>query len=243
MPSEFRLFAAMDATWPAAEMRQLGPWTLRRGLGGGKRVSAATTKAEDVEGAAINDGESAMRRWGQEPVFMLRAGNAPLDDRLDALGYRLVDPVLLFAGNLARIAAVQVEPLDAIPSVEPLAIMRELWKRNGIGISRVAVMARARGPKTHLFSRHRDAPAGCAFVAVDGDVAMLHALAVDPPFRRDGVARRLMARAATWAGDHGARIMAVATTGDNLPAQSLFRGLGMEAIANYHYRLKRKAWN
>ena len=35
-------FAALDGTWPAAEYTQLGPLTLRRGQGGGSRVSATT---------------------------------------------------------------------------------------------------------------------------------------------------------------------------------------------------------
>ena len=40
------LQAAMDATWPAAAMHRAGPWMLRNGAGGGKRVSAATAEAE-----------------------------------------------------------------------------------------------------------------------------------------------------------------------------------------------------
>ena len=36
------LFDVLHATWPAAETRRAGPWTLRRGDGGGSRVSAAT---------------------------------------------------------------------------------------------------------------------------------------------------------------------------------------------------------
>ena len=36
------LFDVIDKTWPAARMLPVGPWILRDGQGGGKRVSAAT---------------------------------------------------------------------------------------------------------------------------------------------------------------------------------------------------------
>ena len=39
---EADLFAAVDATWPAAEDTQVGGWTIRDGRGGGQRVSAAS---------------------------------------------------------------------------------------------------------------------------------------------------------------------------------------------------------
>ena len=34
------LFAVMETTWPAASVQQVGPWLIREGQGGGKRVSA-----------------------------------------------------------------------------------------------------------------------------------------------------------------------------------------------------------
>jgi N-acetylglutamate synthase len=37
---------AMEATWPPAATTRLGPWLLRDGKGGGKRVSAATLAGE-----------------------------------------------------------------------------------------------------------------------------------------------------------------------------------------------------
>ena len=236
-PDQPRLLRALDATWPAAETRRLGPWTLRRGLGGGKRVSAASTDSP-VTAADVTRAEAAMREFGQAPLFMLHEGNGALDSMLEAHGYRIVDPVLMFVAPVDLPAGVETVPLNAIPSEEPLAMMAELWARGGIGPARLAVMARARGPKTHLFSRFRDSPAGCAFVALDGDVAMLHALEVAPEFRRDGVARRIIGRAALWAREQGANWLATVTTGENLPAQGLFSGIGMQVAGKYHYRMK-----
>ena len=38
------LAQVMEATWPAASVVRLGPWAIRDGKGGGKRVSAATAE-------------------------------------------------------------------------------------------------------------------------------------------------------------------------------------------------------
>ncbi len=237
MPDEARLLRAMDATWAPAEMIALGPWVLRRGLDGGKRVSAATTD-KAVSGTEIVDAEAAMQAMGQQPIFMLRNGNGDLDAALDALGYRVVDPVLIFSAPSELIAKVDPKPLAAIPSEEPLALMREFWNHGGISDARIAVMSRTLGPKTYLFSRYSDRPAGAAFVAVDDEIAMLHALEVAPDFRRVGVARDVLGRAAIWGTEQGARFLSVVTTSENTPARQLFTGLGMQVAGKYHYRMK-----
>lgn len=237
LPDEPRLLAVMDATWAPAEMLTRGNWTIRRGLGGGKRVSAATTDMP-VTGSDIDNAEACMRELSQKPIFMLRSGNADLDAALAERGYRVVDPVLIFAGKTEGIAAINPEPLIAIPCEEPLALMQELWAENGVNAARIAVMRRTKGPKTHLFSRFRDKPAGAGFVAIDNDIAMLHALMVIPEMRRAGLARKLVGRAAIWAEENNARHISAVTTGENLPAQKLFASLGMQVVGKYHYRMK-----
>lgn len=227
----------MDRTWSPAEMRVLGPWVLRRGLGGGKRVSAATTES-DVSQDDILAAENGMAALGQQPIFMLTDGGERLDTNLAALGYRVVDPVLILVGGIAGVAAGAPPPLAAIPCAEPLAIMSEFWEANGISQARQAVMRRTSGPKTHIFARHGDRPAGATFVACDGNIAMLHALAVAPSLRRKGIAANVLARAAIWGMEQGAEYLSVVTTGENLPAQGLFTGAGMQVVGRYHYRMK-----
>ncbi|WP_108257566.1 hypothetical protein [Mangrovicoccus ximenensis] len=62
----------------------------------------------------------------------------------------------------------------------PLAIQEEIWALGGIGRDRLAVMARAAGPHVSLMARDGDTPAGTAFAAVHGDVAMIHAIEISP---------------------------------------------------------------
>ena len=44
--------AAMEATWPPQALHRAGPWAVRQGAGGGKRVSAASPvgdwRADDI---------------------------------------------------------------------------------------------------------------------------------------------------------------------------------------------------
>ncbi len=237
-PDMARLLQVLDSTWPAAETRRLGPFLLRRGDGGGNRVSAASTDHADVEAGPIARAEEAMRAWSQPPRFRLTPANAALDRRLAAMGYAEHDRSLLIAGPVEAAASGESVPHDGIPCDRPLALMRAFWAENGIGPARLRVMERVALPKTHLIARLGDRAGAAAFLAVDGEIAMLHALVVAPGSRRAGLGRRMMARAAIWAKERGARILAVATTGENLPAQRLFAGLGMTVVGQYHYRTR-----
>jgi hypothetical protein len=173
------LRAALTATWPALETRTSGPFILRRGAGGGNRVSAATLASAADAGADPAEAEAAMRAWGQTPLFRIRRGEEALDARLAARGYVGRDPTLILA---ARVAAIAAEPGEAaVLGAGPLACMAEIWAADGIGPARLAVMARVAGPSTYVLGRLDDHPAGAAFVAAHGRVAMLHALTVAPP--------------------------------------------------------------
>lgn len=232
-----RLFKAMDATWAPKAIHNVGPWLVREDGAGGQRVSA-TSATRAVNADEISIAEQAMRDLKQPLLFTLSPDDAALDTMLEARGYHIVDPVLMISAEIAAMRLPDSMPLDAIPCDEPLALQTELWVQNGIGQGRLDVMARTKGPKTHLFSRFKDQPAGAAFVAIDGTFAMLHALCIDPRYRRQNLAAKTMARAAIWAAENGAKTLSVATTRENLPAQRLFTSLNMAVVGNYHYRRK-----
>jgi GNAT superfamily N-acetyltransferase len=111
-----------------------------------------------------------------------------------------------------------------------------LWADGGIGAGRLAVMDRVCRPKTALLARSGDRPGAVAFVAVDGDIAMLHALEVSPAARRRGIGRRVMEAAASWAVANGANWLSVMVTKANLPANALYQSLCMQEVTTYHYR-------
>lgn len=236
LPDAARLLAAVDATWPAAQMRETAGWCLRRGADGGKRVSAAsalTPGAVPDIGAAV----AGLAAWGQVPLFRIGPGEAALDAELGARGYGVIDPVAIYCAPAAAIDDGADQTARVIRVATALRIVEEIWAEGGIGPGRLAVMARPAGPRTTLLARIEDRPAGVAFVAVDTDVAMIHAVEVAPGFRRKGAGAALLRGAARFALDHGAPWLALAVTEANAPARTLYERLGMAVATRYHYRI------
>lgn len=226
------LAEVMEATWPAASRRGLGPFTLRDGAGGGKRVSAASLVGDFTE-ADLDAAEAAM----PAPLMLIRDADAALDAALDARGWRVVDPVVAYAAPVAALTA-DLPPLAAFPHWPPLEIARSVWAEGGIGPARLAVMDRVQGPKTALLARTDDRPAGVAFVACHGAEAMLHALEVRPEQRRKGTGQSLLHAAANWAAAQGAAQLSLVVTRQNAAARALYDRLGMRVVGQYHYRMK-----
>ncbi len=234
-PDARALYAVLSATWPAHSVRDLGPWTLRDGRGGGKRASAATAHAP-ARAADLPPAEAAMRAMGARPLFMIREGEAELDALLAEAGYGVIDPVAIYAARLDALAMDTPKPTASFHLWEPLAIQREIWAEGGIGPGRLAVMDRAAVPKTALLGREGGRAAAAGFAALHGGTAMVHALEVRQTQRRRGVGRALMLEAARWAMAQGARHLAVVCTEANTGANRLYTAMGMARVGRYHYR-------
>ena len=231
LPDTTRLMAAIDATWPAAETVSRDGWNLRRGAGGGKRVSAASG-AGDVHVA-----EAAMQEWGQSRLFQLTPEDAALDGALAEAGYDVVDPVALYAAPVSELVGQQSHIAAAYRCQFRPAITEEIWDQGGIGPARRAIMDRVTQPKMFLLTRASEKPAGVGFWAVDGDVAMIHAIEVLPALRRQGAGVLMIELAARLAEEQGASTLALAVTEANTAACALYAGMGMKVAGRYHYRL------
>lgn len=231
------LYQTGDATWPAAEFLTIGNWTIRKGAGGGQRVSSTTANGP-VTSADINLAEEAMDALEQNPLFMVREGEEALDALLDAKGYRIKDIVNLYTCPIENITRLAPECITAYPIWPPLAIINEIWSEHGIGVERQAVMHRAHAPKTTILARHNDRAAGVAYVAIHNSMAMLHALEVVNDHRRQGVANNILGAAAIWAQDNGATDFSIICVRDNVAANTLYTSLDMENVGHYHYRIK-----
>lgn len=218
------LYAAIETTWPAAQITRDGPWTHRDGQGGGSRVSATTL-------------DGPLAQLPDRPLFMVKDGQSDLDRALEDAGYVIKDPVTLYTCPIETFA---VEPPKVSTFViwPPLEIMREIWAAGGVGPARLAVMERAPGPKTAVLGRLNAQPAAAAFVALHNKLAMVHALEVLAHQRRGGMGKFIMQRAAIWAKTQGATEIAVLVTRANTGANALYQALGMKAAASYHYRIK-----
>ena len=197
------LYDVVERTWPPAKSWTSGPFTLRDGAGGGKRVSAATANGP-VTAEDLPQAEDAMRDMGQTPLFMIRQGEDALDALLADHGYAVIDPVNVYVSPAAPLMAQDIPRVTTFVVWEPLEIMRDLWADGGIGPQRIAVMERVTGPKTGVLGRRTDQPAATAFVAIHNGIAMVHALEVAQRHRRGGMGRFVMNQAARWAAINGA---------------------------------------
>lgn len=228
------LAEVMAATWPAAGMRSLGPFTLRDGAGGGQRVSAATAEAE-FTGAELEAAIAAM----PEPLFAIYPERGAVDQALDAAlaakGYAVHDPVVAYAAPVAALTG-DLPFLTAFPHWPPLETVRGVWAEGGIGPGRVEVMARVQGPHVAIMGRAGDRPSGAVFVALQGDIAMVHALEVRPAQRRQGMGGHLLRAAANWAAEAGAKSLSLVVTERNAAARALYARAGMAEVGRYHYR-------
>ena len=232
-PSDFA--EAMEATWPPFATHLEGPWIIREGAGGGKRVSAASA-AGDWHDPDLALAEAAMLALNQVPLFVIWPWDQSLDDALAAKGYEKIDPVLAYAAPVA--AFTPPARMTSFPHWPPMQIARDIWQEGHIGPARLAVMQRVAGAKTAILGRTADKPSGVAFVALHDQTAVIHALEVRPALRRQGAGQNILNAAAHWAAENGALRLALAVTEANSAARSLYASLGMQVVGQYHYRAK-----
>ena len=229
------IYEAIAVSWPAVETRRVGPWDIRAGGGGGSRVSAATCvgswQPDDIEVA-----EAQMRDLGQVPLFMMREGDDLLDKELAARGYAIKDPVRVYTSRAAALAETPIPPVSSFTVWPPLAAQAEVWAAGGVGAERLAVMERAPFPKTTLLGRHNDQVAGTVFLGSYADMAMLHALEIAAPHRRQGLGAVMTRAAARWALRENLTWLTLLTTEANTAANTLYTSLGMDVVGHYHYR-------
>lgn len=224
---------ALTTTWPAAQVRAMGPFMLRNGAGGGRRVSAATCEGPWTD-AALDAAIHAQTQTGA--VFRVRHGETALDEALASRGFERADPTLCYAAPACALA-VPVPPVTAWCVWEPLAIMDEIWESGGIDAPRRAVMTRAACPKTAILGRTADTAAGAAFVGAAAGIAMIHAIEVRPAYRRRGLGGAMIAAAAHWARAQGCKTLGLLVTEANAPARALYTRLQLKVIGGYHYRV------
>ena len=231
------ILIALDATWPAAARQTIGPWIIREGQCGGKRVSAATPSS-DWTPADIQRAEAAMRDLGQTPLFMITKQDQNLDHALANAGYEIIDPVNIYSTSVDTLTTERPPKVSMFSVWPPLAIEIDMWAEGGISDARVNVMNRVQGPKTSILARWNDHPAGVGFAAVYGKDTFVHAVEIRSTQRQQGVASWLMKQAAFWAAEHGSSRLNVACTKANVAANALYRSIDMKVVGEYHYRMK-----
>ena len=103
-------------------------------------------------------------------------------------------------------------------------------------------MGRAKGAKAVLEAWDETGAApqlvAVGFIGCAGRQAMLHALEVDPDFRRRGIGLAMVRAAAAFALEQGAPQLSLLVTRRNLAARSVYERASLASGPGYHYRLK-----
>nr|WP_241865483.1 GNAT family N-acetyltransferase [Paracoccus salsus] len=232
-----QLAAAFEATWPAAEYRDVGGFRVGRGHGAGARVSSARAIGPWRD-ADIDASVDLHSLWGQEPLFRVPDDDTALSAALRDRGFRLQVPTAIMATGIERLTGLEPPPVTTFAVWPPLAIQRQIWAAGHIGPARQQVMERASHPKAAILGRIDDRAAGAGFVAIHAGIAMMHAVEVLPEWRRKGLAGWMMRGAAIWAAGKGATRLALAVSRDNQAAIAFYRNLGFEEVAGYGYRIR-----
>lgn len=227
-PDAARVMAAIRATWPAGEVRRVGPFDVPMDRDGTRRSQAARL-AEGTAGPKDVRAVEAARPGG---VFGTTEGD-PIEALFEAMGYAPEGHCLLMVDPVGEAPAPP--PVSGFAHWPPLAICEAMWEAHGNGAARRAPMTRAPGPKTAILLRADARPAGLLFAALHGEVAVLHAVLTLPEMRRRGVGRLGMTHAAHWAAAQGACALALPVETGNAPAIALYRSAGLRPVGAYRY--------
>lgn len=227
-----RLRAALAASWPAVEQADIGGFRIGRsaareiGLLDGTACALGPWDADDLAAAIARAGA-----WGQPAAFHVTDDQQSLRSTLEAQGFALRKDLQIMAAPVGALTDQPLPPVTAFALWPPLAIQRDLWSEALIPPDQQAVMARVGIPHAALLGRVRDRAAGVGFVAVDGPVAVVHALQTVPGLRRLGVAGWMLRQAGFWAAEQGAEQLVLMVERDNQPAIALARGLGFRDLS------------
>lgn len=232
---------AFETTWPAPEQVRAGGFIVGRGFGAGGRVSSARKAAPDWTEADLDAAEALHAQWQQPALFRVSDGDLALRQALALRGYAPAIPTAIMACDIGPLAEGPIPPVTTFAVWQPLAIQRDIWAAGNISAPRQQIMDHVTLPKTSILGRVTDRAAGAAFVAAEGEVAMIHAIEVLPPFRRMGLAGWILRQAAQWGQSVGAKRLVLAVGRGNDNAVALYGKMGFRLLGGYDYWQKPQA--
>ncbi|TKG64299.1 GNAT family N-acetyltransferase [Prauserella endophytica] len=228
--------ACADA-WPAQIERPLGQWRLRAAGGFTGRANSALAIGDPgtTMGDALRSVCDFAHAHGIDPVVQA-IQDGPVERQLPERGWRPYDEyangnqVSVLLGEVTEGSDDRVRVLDAptpgwwrltADTTEPTDAQRHVLTGGplvGYGVAEV--------------DGHT---AGAVRGAVAGDVLLVARLAVDPGYRRQGLATALMAGIGGWAVAHGATRCVLQVSVGNTGALALYEGLGFREHHRYRY--------
>jgi len=243
-----RIEEAAFSSWPAPQQVLEDGWLLRFGGGHTKRANSAnplyggTGDADKLIGAV----ERAYRRRGLPVIFRLTplADVADFDRRLEARGYRSVDPSrALVLPDLAGLPRAGIPPgltlcidkapnaawFAAIDRVRPIPLAERA--------ARQRIVAAIALPAAYAALYDGSTAIAVGLAVVSGGWFGVYDLATDEAWRGRGLMRALISELGAWARSQGAEAGQLFVVAGNAPAERLYQALGYRELYRYHYRV------
>ncbi len=234
------------ASWPARDARLVDEWLVRISDGYSGRANSVATTAfagRDVD-ASLNAVEAIYRKANLVPQFQITPATVPpdLSERLEARGYS-PDPVsfVMFA-DADLVALQQSAPAQRLrveflsPRDDTFAALTIAGSRSAEdGEERLSILDQIAHEKASIVLRADDVPASSGACVVTGEWAAIYVMRTETPFRRRGLAARVLREAAIWARSVGANKLYLQVDGENHGARALYARAGFRDAYRYTY--------
>jgi ribosomal protein S18 acetylase RimI-like enzyme len=231
--------------WPVMQTLHYDGWVLRCAEGYTKRANSVYPlypSEIDVD-EKIEFCESFYRIEGLPTVFKMTEASTPshLEDRLDALGYRMDSPtgvqlLELRAGNHEVARNVSLTSIDTEEWHTAFARMNHVDdSRRAMheGILRAILLE-----KCYATINENGHILGCGLGVLQAGYLGIFDIVIDPDQRGQGYGERLMAALLAWGAQQGARTAYLQVMCNNEPALRLYEKLGFREKYQYWYRIK-----
>ena len=237
---EIQALEAISArAWPAARSTGLGGWRLHASAGFSGRINACWPLGDpgDELDGAIARVESWYESHALPPLFkIVDAACVPptLPERLVALGYRPHTETIMMIGPTVGSPAPGVVVGEVVDD-DFAAVFAAT--AHGAGDARERLETLERVPRPRAFARldATGSPAAIGACAAEGDWAGVFAMRTDPRFRRQGLARRILASLTAFAASAGAARAWLQVEAVNTGAIALYQGAGFTEAYRYRY--------
>ncbi|MEV4332220.1 GNAT family N-acetyltransferase [Streptomyces sp. NPDC049597] len=236
------LARVMARAWQPVESERLGDWELRASSGFTRRANSVLPLGEP--GMELDAALERVRDWyGRRglPAYMQTATGAAgtqeeLCAELEARGWRREVSAQAQVGGLAPVGDLDAD----VTRVELARTVDEAWlrryQRSGVPGPHVLKVLGS-GPSVWFATvpGTGEVPAAIGRCVVDGRWAGFMAVEVDPEYRRQGLARAVMAALARRALEEGASAAWLQVETDNEAARALYAAMGFAVHHHYHH--------
>ncbi|MDQ1008477.1 ribosomal protein S18 acetylase RimI-like enzyme [Streptomyces sp. V4I23] len=236
------LARVMARAWQPVESERLGDWELRASSGFTRRANSVLPLGDP--GMELEAALERVRDWyGRRglPAYVQTATGAAgtqeeLCAELEARGWRREVSAQVQVGGLAPVGDLDAD----VTRVELARTVDETWlrryQRSGVPGPHV-LQVLGSGPSVWFATvpGTGEVPAAIGRCVVDGRWAGFMAVEVDPEYRRQGLARAVMAALARRALEEGASAAWLQVETDNGAARALYGGMGFAVHHHYHH--------